>query len=359
MSQWKEDNARDQNERSQLRGPSRRAPHLIKRVVPHKRLARDLVQRLARLHQIIVSGRGSAGGFDCFGNFTKALTFLPERAARVAERRISEHARLIHAFDAGQDRGLQQQSTLLDQLGHFREAQPGLAEHLRGAVLAGLGHGRIFRVHLVHGLFQACHVIDHRKTSSATVASMAQLVCCRRLAANRWARTLPTIAGLARTRPDPSVTAVSTPVIGNRPDMLQLQQRATVPENSKQWPAGAARGTLSVRLANCPNPRVSKQFQTSLGPRRPRANWTRRCFSVVLFFDCSVTIDPIEYVWIPFSFDCFEPNSHIINNNRMPGEPSFPFHSGVWSYSHFLVLSFGSWIKPDLPVLFRSVPPPQ
>jgi hypothetical protein len=84
---------------------------------------------------------------------TKALTFSPERASYVAECRVSEHTGLIHAFDVGHDPGLQQQSTLLDQLGHFREAQLSIAEGLRGAVLGGLGHDRILRVHPLHGLF--------------------------------------------------------------------------------------------------------------------------------------------------------------------------------------------------------------
>jgi len=168
MQQRKENNARDKSERSQPRGPTR--------------LARHLVRRLARLHRILVSGRGSAGKFNCFGNLTKALTFFPERAACVAECRVSEHAGLVHAFDAGHDPGPQQQSTLFDQLGHFREVQLGIAEGLRGAVLGGLGHGRILRVHLLQGLFQACHVIDHRKAAPATVASMAQFARRRPLA---------------------------------------------------------------------------------------------------------------------------------------------------------------------------------
>jgi hypothetical protein len=191
MSQRKEDYARDQGERRQPRRRIRLARRLVKRLVG------DLVQRRARLCQILVSGRGSAGSFDGFGNLKKALTFLPECAAGVAEGRVSEHAGLIHALDSGQYRGLQQQSTLLDQLGHFREAQLGVAEDLRGAVLAGLGHGRIFRVHLVHGLYQGCHVIDHRKTSPATVASMGQLVRCRPLARQAVA--------LGGSRPSPAL----------------------------------------------------------------------------------------------------------------------------------------------------------
>jgi len=167
-SQEKENNAREKTERPPPRGRTRPARHLL--------------QRLALPHRILVSGRGSAGTFDCFGNLTKALTFFPERAACVAECRVSEHAGLIHAFDVGHDPGPQQQSTLFDQLGHFREAKLGIAEGLRGPVLGGLGHDRILRVHLLHGLFQAWHVIDHRKAAPATVASMAQLARRRPLA---------------------------------------------------------------------------------------------------------------------------------------------------------------------------------
>src|SRR6185295_9466007 len=41
-----------------------------------------------------------------------------------------------------------------------------VGKDLRGAVLGGLGNRNIIRVHLLHGLFQGCHVVDHRKTSS-------------------------------------------------------------------------------------------------------------------------------------------------------------------------------------------------
>jgi len=209
MSQRKENNARDKNERSQPRGRTR--------------LARHLVQRLAHLHRILVSERGSGGKFDCFGNLTKALTFSPERAACVAECRVSEHAGLIHAFDAGHDSGPQQQSTLFDQLGHFREVQLGIAEGLRGAVLGGLGHGRILRVHLLHGLFQAWHVIDHRKAAPATVAPMAQLARRRPLAHRTVALERFRLSPVAGTRPRPSGAAVSMLFIGACAGKLHLE----------------------------------------------------------------------------------------------------------------------------------------
>ena len=209
MSQWEENNARDKTERSQ---PGGRCP-----------LALHLLQRLAVLRHILVGRRESAGTFDCFGNLTKALPLFPECAACVAECRVSEHAGLIHALDPGHDPGLQQQLTLFDQIGHFREAQPGIAEGLRGAVLGGLGHGRILRVHLLHGLFQECQVIDHRKTAPATVASIVQLVRQRSLAQRTVAlECFPTIAGLAGTGPRPSVAAVSTLFIGNCAGKLHL-----------------------------------------------------------------------------------------------------------------------------------------
>jgi hypothetical protein len=94
MSQRKQNNARNNTERSRPGGRTR--------------LGRHLVQRLAVLRHILVGGRESAGMLDRFGNLTKALTLLPERAACVAECRFSEHAGLIHALDAGHDPGPQQ-----------------------------------------------------------------------------------------------------------------------------------------------------------------------------------------------------------------------------------------------------------
>jgi hypothetical protein len=208
-SQGRENNAHDKTERPPPRG--------------RIRLARHLVPRLAVPHRILVFGRGSAGTFDGFGNLTKGLTFSPERAAGVAECRVSEHAGLIHAFDGGHDPGPQQQSTLFDQLGHFRKAQLGIAEDLRGAVLGGLGHDRILRVHLLHGLFQERHVIDHRNTAPATVASTAQLVRRRPLAQRTVAlepfRRSPV---LQEPEPRPSVAAVATLFIGNCAGKLHL-----------------------------------------------------------------------------------------------------------------------------------------
>jgi hypothetical protein len=61
--------------------------------------------------------------------------------------------------------------------------------------------------------------------------------------------------------------------------------------------------------------------------------------------DCSIAIDPIKYIRIPFSFDDFKPDSSIIDNDGMPGKPSPPVGSVFGSYSHFMILSFGLRIK--------------
>jgi hypothetical protein len=186
--------AHGNNERSDPHGFKRRARHVVprQRLVRHpvqrfahhrvQRLARHRVQRLARhrmqwltaLRQRLVSGRGLRAQFDCLGNLTKALTFSPQRATRVAESRVPEHAGLIHALEAGHDPGPQQQPALFDQLGYFREAQIGITEGLHGPILGGLGRLGVLRVHLLHGLFQECHVIDHRKTTPAIVPAMTQ-----------------------------------------------------------------------------------------------------------------------------------------------------------------------------------------
>jgi hypothetical protein len=71
----------------------------------------------------------------------------------------------------------------------------------------------------------------------------------------------------------------------------------------------------------------------------------------IVLFDCSIAIDPIKYIGIPFSFDDFEPDSNIIDNDGMPGKPSLPAGSVFGSYSHFMILSFGSRSAPKSPVL--------
>jgi hypothetical protein len=67
--------------------------------------------------------------------------------------------------------------------------------------------------------------------------------------------------------------------------------------------------------------------------------------SVIVLVDCSIAIDPIKYIRIPFSFDDFKPDSNIIDNDGMPGKPSPPVGSVFGSYSHFMILSFGSRMK--------------
>ena len=160
----------------------------------------DLMQHIALL-RVLVSAGGSTAQFECFGDLTKALAFSPQRSTGVAECRVSERVGLIHAFDAGYDFGPQQQSTLFDQLGHFREAQFGVGKDLRGAVLGGLGNRNIIRVHLLHGLFQGCHVVDHRKTSSGDSRVDDAVSSPLPIGATSRCRSRPIVAGLAGRRP--------------------------------------------------------------------------------------------------------------------------------------------------------------
>jgi hypothetical protein len=64
-----------------------------------------------------------------------------------------------------------------------------------------------------------------------------------------------------------------------------------------------------------------------------------------IILDCSIAIDPIKYIRIPFSFYYFKPDSNVINNNRMPSKPSLPFSSIFGFHSHFVILSFGLRMK--------------
>ncbi len=216
MSQRREYQSPNKHERSHPCGLTPLVCHAVRRLAPHlvQRLVRHLVQRLARRHRIHESGRRSGGKFDCFGNLTKALAFSPECAARVAKCRVSEHAGLIHALDAGYDFRAQQQSTLFDQLGNLREAQAGIAEGLRSPVLGGLRLVGILGIHLLHGLFQERHVIDHRKSAPATVAAMVRLFR-RRGSANARARTFSGCCRFCDSETEPSAAAASTLVIGN------------------------------------------------------------------------------------------------------------------------------------------------
>src|ERR1700761_5300232 len=59
----------------------------------------------------------------------------------------------------------------------------------------------------------------------------------------------------------------------------------------------------------------------------------------------SIAIDPIEYIRMPSSFHYFEPHSNIVNNNRMPSEPSLPARSVLGSYFHLRILSSGLRMK--------------
>ena len=74
--------------------------------------------------------------------------------------------------------------------------------------------------------------------------------------------------------------------------------------------------------------------------------------SAIVLVDCSIAIDPIKYIGIPFSFDDFKPDSNIIDNDGMPGKPSPPAGSVFWSHSHLMILSFGlRKSAPKSPVL--------
>jgi hypothetical protein len=87
-------------------------------------------------------------------------------------------------------------------------------------------------------------------------------------------------------------------------------------------------------------------------PSPNRSERDTKLSSRIVVLDCSIAIDPIKYIRIPFSFDDFKPDSNIIDNDGMPGKPSAPAGSVFGSYSHFMILSFGLRIKrTEEPVL--------
>jgi len=75
-------------------------------------------------------------------------------------------------------------------------------------------------------------------------------------------------------------------------------------------------------------------------PSPNRSERGAKLSSVIVLVDCSIAIDPIKYIRIPFSFDDFKPDSNIIDNDGMPGKPSSPAGSVFGSFSHFMILSF-------------------
>jgi hypothetical protein len=59
----------------------------------------------------------------------------------------------------------------------------------------------------------------------------------------------------------------------------------------------------------------------------------------------AVAVDPIENVGVPSSFYDFEPDRDVVDNDRMPGEPSSPCGSIFWLYSHLIIPSF--WFEDN------------
>jgi len=52
--------------------------------------------------------------------------------------------------------------------------------------------------------------------------------------------------------------------------------------------------------------------------------------------DNSIAVDPVEYIGIPFSFDYFEPDGDIVDDDWMPGKPSSPLGPVFRLYFHFI-----------------------
>jgi hypothetical protein len=56
--------------------------------------------------------------------------------------------------------------------------------------------------------------------------------------------------------------------------------------------------------------------------------------SPITSIDYSIAIDPIEYIGMPFSFYYLEPDSNIVDDDRMPGKPSSPLGPVFGFYFH-------------------------
>jgi hypothetical protein len=104
----------------------------------------------------------------------------------------------------------------------------------------------------------------------------------------------------------------------------------------REMKQGASAGPLCAMTLGSPN--IAQ-------PSPNRSVPDAKLVSVIVPVDCSIAIDPIKYIRVPFSFDDFKPDSNIIDNDRMPGKPSLPAGSVLGPYSHFMILSFGSRMK--------------
>jgi hypothetical protein len=67
--------------------------------------------------------------------------------------------------------------------------------------------------------------------------------------------------------------------------------------------------------------------------------------SAIVSVECSVAIDPIKNVGVALSLDDLEPDNDIVDEDGMPGKPSLPACPVLGSYSHVMILSFGSQLK--------------
>jgi len=95
-------------------------------------------------------------------------------------------------------------------------------------------------------------------------------------------------------------------------------------------------GPLCSAMSDSP---IAVKSQSATSPRGANVS------SPIGSINYTVAVDPIKYVRVSFSFDDFEPDGDVVDNDGMPGEPSSPCGSVFWLYSHLIILSF--WFEDN------------
>src|SRR5215470_17483419 len=87
----------------------------------------------------------------------------------------------------------------------------------------------------------------------------------------------------------------------------------------------ACRGWLSLWRDHACAPQWMSGFPAVAQPSSFANPSERKESSAVVSIEDSIAVDPIKYVGIPLSFDDFEPDRDVINDDGMPSKPFSPF----------------------------------
>lgn len=93
------------------------------------------------------------------------------------------------------------------------------------------------------------------------------------------------------------------------------------------------------------NARRCSRFPVGAKPSPTESPRRAKIFSPMRSINDPVAIDPVEYVRVPSSFDDFEPDRDVVDEDGVPGKPSSPCGSVFWLYSHLIIPSL--WFEDN------------